>query len=718
MTKKDKDSDLGINPKKQAVFALDPIAISAIQKAEEEELAASKIEGNGEYSAKRDMSHLGHILKAIKGQENIQRMAFEVDPQSNKTGAGSVWRQKVGLTPDHIIKRIAGPQGDDLVNQILQARSNFISATGRPRTSRFSIGFEFQEINNGSGLSEKEEKARLEQLKEIMWNCGHKGLDEDWHPNLSQFNKMITRDGLSFGRFAVERIYAIEPTTGKEKFHSFRAVDAGTIYRLMPAKEKDQTRRKQALELLQQVKNKKIDKEKYESEEYKWVQVVNGLPVQVFTDKELVVYNIYPTTNVEFNGYPLTPIDQALNAIATHINITLHNKLYFEHGRAARGMLVFKSDDIDEGTIQKIRLQFHQSINSVQNSWRMPVFAVGSTDDVSWSSIDIAGRDKEFQYMSDDNARVILGAFQISPDELPGYAHLSRGTNTQAMSESDNEYKLTAARDVGLRPLMYDIQDFFNTHIIPLFDKEMSKSHQMVLAGLDQDSPEKEATRLGQDMAIHMTYNDVLDQVEKPSVAKELGGELPLNAQFQQAIAPYVTVGVIMENFFGIKDASKDPRYNYIRDPFWLQYQQLMLQKAQMAMQTQMQAMQATMAPQQGQDQGGQDQGGQDQDGQDQGGQDQGAPPPEQQTAPAGASDEEKQDVSESNAKAQSLWLAGNFQLLSKAIDTNHNTISKMILKRHAEIAERNLKEWEKKSKQTIENILSAVDHKHNHDES
>jgi hypothetical protein len=56
----------------------------------------------------------------------------------------------------------------------------------------------------------------------------------------------------------------------------------------------------------------------------------------------------------------------------------------------------------------------------------------------------------EFQYLNDTNARVIMSAFQVSPEELPGYQHLSRGTNNQALSESNNEYKLEAARDVGI----------------------------------------------------------------------------------------------------------------------------------------------------------------------------------------------------------------------------------------------------------------------------
>lgn len=703
------------SPKREAIFALDPVAASIAEDYEKSEYNAeekmSKSETNPTTS---DQSHLGIILKSLRmhSEQQQQRMAFEIDPHSNKTAFGAIYRHKIGLTPDHILKRIAGPQGDDLVNQILQARSNIISSFGRPRTSRFDIGFEFQEINQeDEDINEDEvetEKNRVERMKEIMWNCGFRGLDEDWHPNLGQFMKMITRDGLTYGRFAVERIYAVDPNTQKEMLHSFRPVDAGTIFRIIPSQSRDKTRRKQALALLEQIKNKKFDTEKYDKDEYKWVQAINGNPVQLFTDKELVVYNLYPTTNVEFNGYPLTPIDQALNAIATHINITLHNKLFFEHGRAARGMLVFKSDDIDQNTIQRIRLQFHQSINSVQNSWRMPVFAVGSEDDVSWQSIDVSGRDKEFQFLSDDNARVILGAFQISPEELPGYAHLSRGTNTQALSESDNEYQLTAARDVGLRPLMYDIQDFFNSHIIPLFDKELSKSHQMVLAGLEHDSPEREAQRLGQDAALHMTYDEILEQVEKKLIGPEMGGRFPLNQQWQMAVAPYLTVGQIMENFFGVKDASKDPRFNYFRDPFYLQWQQLLMQKAQMAMQQQMAMMQAQQQQQMGAPPAGGGEGeGQEGEGQEEQGS--GEMPPQDQAPPQGASEEEAAQVQQENAQKREAWMKANYERLNKNINHNHSVLSKMILKRHAEIADRQMEEWRKDSQQAIEKIVRAT---------
>src|SRR5579872_4144841 len=156
-----------------------------------------------------------------------------------------------------------------------------------------------------------------------------------------------------------------------------------------------------------------------------------------------------------------------LSAVTTHINITTHNKLYFQHGRAARGMLVIESADVNDQVIQTIRQQFNASINSVNNAWRMPVFGVTPGDKLTWQPIDSSQRDMEFQYLMDMNARVILSAFQMSPEELQGWTYLSRGTNNQALSESNNEYRLEAARDVGIRPLVKQLEDYVNDSSSP-----------------------------------------------------------------------------------------------------------------------------------------------------------------------------------------------------------------------------------------------------------
>jgi hypothetical protein len=697
------------NKLKRKVFIADPNVMPFFE--EEEGVQKSSPEEEGLLPA---------ILKSLNKQERkTVRMAFDVDPYTaNQVGALGMYYVKTNLTPDPLLKRIAGVNGDELVNQILQARSNIVASFGRPRTSRFSIGFELEEITEATLNLSPEEKEkivkRLDYVKKFLWNCGD-GLAVGEHTpiNLSQFLKMITRDGLTYGRICVERLYTYKLEDGelKEVFYGFRPVDSGTIYYVVPSQQHDPSLRVQAIELLSQLKNEKLDPEKYKRDEYVYMQVINGRPTQAFTAKELIWYNLYPTTNVEYNRYPLTPIDQALNAITTHINITIHNKLYFQHGRAARGMLVIKSDSVDDGAVQQISRNFHQSINSVQNSWRMPVFAVSPNEDITWQPIEMSGRDAEFQYLSDNNARVILSAFQMSPEELPGYAHLARGTNTQALAESNNEWKLTAARDVGLRPLLNDIQDLFNTHILPEIDPEIAKYYKVVFAGLEQDSPEKEATRLQQDMTIHMTYNDVLEAVEKPLLPEELGGKFPLNPAFQQVIFQHLTVGEILENFFNRKGASKDPRFQYVRDPFWFQYQNMMLQKAQIMMQQQMmmqqQAMQQQMSQMQGQDEGQNQDYGQALENEDYSHEEDFSQLP---PLPTGNPEEDQKKMEE--------WLFSFGESLNKAVKSNHTKISKILLNRQRQLVDTHLKNWKKKTKEALDKMQEVLKNADKDDET
>lgn len=530
------------------------------------------------------------ILSLLNGpKDSIERLAFEADPGQHNAYQ-SLYKAKLRLIPDFILKRIAIQ--DDLVASILNARSNQISSFGRPPKDRFSMGFS---IEPKSGIMDDlDEKGREELQDKIddvtkqLITCGRvKGWADQEMMTFSQYLAMTTRNALTVGRCSTEIIYAFD-ASGVKKFHSFRPIDAATIYRAAPQQEAAQQVRDTARKMLEQLKNKHIQKDKKETEDFAWIQVIEGRPVQAFTNEECLVHNFYPVTDVELDGYPLTPIDTMIAAVTTHINITTHNKLYFQSGRASKGMLVIKGDDVDETVVARIKQQFNASINSVNNAWRMPVFGIGAEDEITWSPIDSAGgRDMEFQYLADTNARVILSAFQMSPEELPGYAHLSRGTNNQALSESNNEYKLEAARDVGIRPLVAQLEDMINAAILPLFDADLAEVCQVKFKGLDIDTAEKESVRIQQDMGLHYNYDEVLEKVEKEPIGKKWGGEYPLNPQIQAILDAHFTAGEIEEHFMGREGASKDPSLAFRRDPFWFQWQQLIQQQQQMEQQQQ-----------------------------------------------------------------------------------------------------------------------------------
>jgi hypothetical protein len=290
------------------------------------------------------------------------------------------------------------------------------------------------------------------------------------------------------------------------------------------------------------------------------------------------MHDFFPSTDVEKNGYPIPPIETVISSLTTHISIDTWKRLYFQNGRATRGALVIKSDDVDSPTLEKFRQEFQASINGVQNSFRTPLMGISPQEQIEWLSFANDKADDSFEFIYDQIARNILATFQMSPDELPGYGHLSKGSNSQTLSESNNEFKMEAARDSGLVPLLQHFENFFNQRLIPIIDPILAKIVVLEFAGLDAESKEQEATRLQQDMPTSMTYNDVLLHVDKDIIPKYLGGDIPFNERIQLLWDKLQNVGEIKEFFTGAIGATSDPMLRYKRDPFFLQNMQLMAQ--------------------------------------------------------------------------------------------------------------------------------------------
>jgi uncharacterized membrane protein YgcG len=672
------------------------------------ELAKAKDEG--------PPSLMKSVMNAL-GKDEIVRLAFESDPALHNQYQ-SLYKNKLRLIPDKLLKRIAIQ--DDLVSSIINARQNQMSAFGRPRPDRFSTGFIIelrQEANERiEAIKDPEQKqqmadevqARIAKVTKRLMTCGDPdALGEDDTLSFPEYISESVRNALIVGRLATEVIWSDGPD-GKKHFSCFRVIDAGTIYRAAPQRAAAEQVRRQARMLLEQIKNKKLVPERYQNDEYSWVQVIDDRPVQAFTSKECLVHNFYRVPDVELDGYPVTPLDTIISAVTTHINITTHNKLYFQSGRAARGMLVIKSDDVDESVISRIRQQFNASINSVQNAWRMPVFGIGQDDDISWQPIDQGSRDMEFQYLMDMNARIILSAFQMSPEELPGWSYLSRGTNNQALSEGNNEYRLEAARDLGIRPLLARFEDFLNAHILPLFDESLASMCSLKLVGLDAETAEKESVRIQQDMPVHMTYDEVLKKVEKQPIGKRWGGEIPLNPTIKSYLDQYFTVGEILEHFCGVAGASKDPTLAYRRDQFWFNQAQMIQQQQQMQAQAQAQAAGGGQPPGGGDDGGGGGEGG---GGDDKGGDDSGGGGQQAPSQDAPTENEKSSAVSEASASGDTD--------LTRSIDQAIGALSKSekqlppskrrLLAQHKKLVENAMNAFEEDLGETLKDILGVA---------
>ena len=513
---------------------------------------------------------------ASRKGKSVPRLAFAEDPQTHDNYAG-IYKLKKGLLPDSLIKQIRIQ--NFLVAGILRARGNTVSMMGHIRRNRFDVGIDLDIKSEYKDHIEPEQmvkvQERMDRFLKILVNCGHTdGLREEEKMTLPEFLDISVRNGLSFGRFATEFIYDEDGV----ELHRFRPVDVGTIHPSVKRGESAEPIRRSSLRMLEELTGEKINANLFEEDEYSWVQVVNGTPRQAFTSKEMIIYNLYPSSDIEHNGFPVSPLDTIVTSVTTHQSIDVYNKLYFQNGRAAKGMLVIQSDEIDQSVIEDIKQQYNASINNVSNSFRTPIFGVGKDDKVEWQPTTSQKKDGDFQYLYDQVMRNILSAFNMSPDELPGHGHLAKGSNQQSLSESNNEYKLIAARDTGIRPLLLKMQDFLNKKIFPKIDPELAQLCDLVLAGFDAETKQQESTRLQQDMSVHYNYDQVNEEVDKERVGDHMGGSVPFNEQYRQMADMNMTAAKFESFFFNSPAAMVDPMLKFRRDQFFFQWVESMAQ--------------------------------------------------------------------------------------------------------------------------------------------
>jgi len=334
----------------------------------QEQLAKSIVEiRTGKDDSKPSLTK--SILNILGNNNEVARLAFETDPTQVNNFAG-VYHAKLRLVPDSVLKRIAIQ--DSLVASIVRARQNHLTSFGRPRPDRYSKGFIIKP-NTGTleeldAEGKKKFAKQVERAIRLLSTCGHtEGQPDEHQRTFAEYLGLSARSAVVCGRIATEIIYAQDSPNDEKHFHHFACTDAGTIYRATTDKTGQESIRKDAYHLLCKLTGQKLVEEKWNNNEYAWVQVIDGTPKQVFTAEEMKVYNFYPVPDVELDGYPVTPIDTVITAITTHVNITTHNKMFFQSGRATQGMLVIKSDDVSPQMIHQIKQQFNASINSASN---------------------------------------------------------------------------------------------------------------------------------------------------------------------------------------------------------------------------------------------------------------------------------------------------------------------------------------------------------------
>lgn len=508
---------------------------------------------------------------------SIGRKAIIDDPFFDQVHQHFIFKNKMSRISNKTLKDTS--VRDWVVSAIIQARADTLQRFSRPQVEKFDMGFKVVKRDNDKKLS-AQEKEEIANIEDFIYHCGRKKDTPAGDEMLfGEFLKLTTRDAITFGHVAVEKIL-----TRNNGLHRFRPLPAESMYLI-----NQKTSRKIIEEELKQAKKMYKLKELIDSENdpeakqvlnepdiayYKYVQMSHDNRVlSAFGDEDMVWKLFNPQNFSDAMGYCYSPLELAIINTTNHLNIENYNANFFTHGYAARGILHLKGT-VTQAQLTAFRRQFYNTISGAQHAWRTPIIA--GLDDVEW--VSLAGSAKEMEYLQYNNhvIRALCTQFSIDPMEI-GLDYLLSSAGKASSNPESNESKINYSRERGLYPILMFFEDMMNCQILPALDEELAKKYHFQFVGYTDETPQTNVALLQAEMTVHSTMNDLLTAAGKEQMTQD-GCDLPLQEAFWNLIEKNYTRGEIREKFFGDKGASQRRELQYIpADQAFLAWQQMLM---------------------------------------------------------------------------------------------------------------------------------------------
>jgi len=515
-----------------------------------------------------------------QNSEAIGSKAILFDPFFDQVHQHFIFKNKLSRLAPRTLKEIS--IRDWVVSATIQARCDTMLRFARPQRRPFDMGYKIQKKKTGTSADDltSEDRQIISDLEDFIYHCGRKDkVPPGEEMNFGEFLKLCTRDALTFGHIASEKIL-----TRKGSLHRFRPVPSESMFLINAKTNKDIIEKEIAnARTTYKMKQSSFAGNNPESEHefnapnieyYKYVQMSQDNRVlAAFGDEDMVWKLFNPQNFADSMGYCYSPLELSIINVTNHLNVENYNANFFTHGYAARGILHLKGT-VTQAQLSAFRRQFYASITGTQHAWRTPI--VSGMEDVQW--VPMSGSAKEMEYLNYNNhiIRAICTQFQIDPVEI-GLDYLISGTGRSAMQQANNEYKINYSRERGLIPILMMFEDMINTSMLPAIDKELAKIYEFKFTGIDDESPQTNVALQQAQMTVFASMNDLLRGEGKEPI-RHPAADLPMNNSFWQLVEKNMTRGEIRASFFGDKAAASKRELAYIpSDPAFLGWQQLLL---------------------------------------------------------------------------------------------------------------------------------------------
>lgn len=506
------------------------------------------------------------------GSAKIGRKAFLTDPYLEVSSSQGSYRQKFTRLSNKMLRESA--IRDTIIASVIRHRRTQIEAFCNIPNTRFDTGFTFVK-RDGTDLGEDDHQD-ISMLSNWLYFCGNvSSTPTDDRTTLATQFGMMAQDALTFGHVSIEKVRDL--VGGLQRFRHVAGESVFHATKNMPQDQLKATVAQNNTTLPEGYQPEGKVAQEDQKKEIKWIQIINGREVASFTEDTMIFKLFQPPSYVDNNGYSTSLVEAAILAVTRHLQAENYNSLFFTHGFAARGLLHLKGN-VSQANLQMFRNQFNSSINGNNNSWRTPIIA--GLDAVEWVPLAGTSRDMEYIQYTDHLIRTICALAQIDPTEI-GFEYLSRGTQQSTLNSPNNEWKLTASQERGLVPLLRFFEDIVNHDLLPEINPGFAQKYMFKFVGLQSETRQQEIARLQAEMSIHASLNNLLTQVKKTPLPKELAADIPLNMIWWGVVKELLTVGELREKLLGDKGASEREELKYIPSPSFLQWQQNLNQKKQ-----------------------------------------------------------------------------------------------------------------------------------------
>jgi hypothetical protein len=483
------------------------------------------------------------------------------DPMSLVYSLGYKDRRS-NLTYD-ILRQMTGSLS--VLAAIVNTRVNQVATFTSPYRRTRNLGFEIKHKDRDHKLS-KSEKRFIVDLESFISNCGRpeeNKFSDRPRDNFEQFTRKVIRDRMTFDQMTFELV----PDRKGQPFE-FVAVDASTIRVASdPGAEEHRNKQQESRELKNFLENYASSSLAYpvvqdaaKKGKASYVQVWQGSIVRAYKRSELAFCIANPRTDIRANGYGYAETEQLVNVITSHLWAEEYNRNFFKQGAAPKGLLNIRGDNIAPEQLEAFKRQWVANVAGAENAWRTPIM---QSEEIQYLNLQTSNLDMEYSRWLEYLIKIICAVYLIAPEEIGFY--LSPGGMQQPTFDSNNEWKLKASKDRGLRPLLRFYADSLNRNVIDKLDDHF----YLDFVGLDELTEKERIELRNQQVQYFRTVNEIRADEDLSPIED---GDIILNPIYLQKIQ--------MEHMWKTEEQQR-------KDNKKMQEEQSEMQKKQVAMQEQ-----------------------------------------------------------------------------------------------------------------------------------